>query len=247
MGALLSFLLLAISATAQLTTEPERQALFVEANQLFREANEVAATNPIAADDLYRRSALRFERLVTVGGVRNGQLFYNIGNAYFRTNDVGRAILNYRRAEQYIGDDPNLVQNLNHARGTRLDSFEETQETQVLKTLLFWHYDISTGSRSMLFALLAAVFWTAAAVRLFRSEWARAATADRDRPAGVAVSRLACGGGIGQGRPGVGGDPLATSFGAQRRRRIVRAQLQRTAPRRRGVLIGRRASRLVPH
>ena len=169
---LLCLWLFAIPATGQITTEPERQALFVEANQLFREANEVAATNPIAADDLYRRSALRFERLVTEGGVRNGKLFYNIGNAYFRTNDVGRAILNYRRAGQYMGDDPNLAQNLNHARGTRLDSFEETQETQVLKTLLFWHYDISTGWRSILFALLAAVFWTAAGVRLFRSEWA---------------------------------------------------------------------------
>ena len=55
--ALLSLWLFAIPATAQLTTEPERQALFVEANQFFREANEVAATNPIAADDLYRRSA----------------------------------------------------------------------------------------------------------------------------------------------------------------------------------------------
>ena len=167
----LAVLLFALPALAQLATEPERQALFVEANQLFREANEAAPTNPIAADDLYRRAALRFERLVTEGGVRNGRLFYNIGNAYFRTDDVGRAILNYRRAEQYIGGDPNLVQNLNHARGTRLDSFEETQQTQVLKTLLFWHYDISVGSRSTLFALLAAVFWIAASVRLLRSEW----------------------------------------------------------------------------
>ena len=169
---LLFILLLALPAPAQLTTEPERQALFVEANQLFREANELAAANPIAADDLCHRAALRFERLVTEGGVRNGKLFYNIGNAYFRTNDVGRAILNYRRAEQYVGGDANLIQNLSHARGTRLDSFDETQETQVLKTLLFWHYDISTRSRSILFALLAVVFWMAAAVRLFRSEWA---------------------------------------------------------------------------
>ena len=168
----LSLCLLVGTAAAQTATDAERQALFVEANHLFRQANELAPTNPVAAEDLYRRAALRFERLVKEGGVRNGRLFYNIGNAYFRTNDVGRAILNYRHAEQYIAGDPNLVQNIDHARSTRLDSFEETQETQVLKMLLFWHYDLSTRSRSILFALLGALFWVGASVRLFRSEWA---------------------------------------------------------------------------
>lgn len=31
-------------------------------------------------------------------GYRNGQLYYNLGNAHFRLNQVGRAILNYERA-----------------------------------------------------------------------------------------------------------------------------------------------------
>ena len=153
-------------------SDSEIRSVFAEGNQLFREANELSTQNPVAAEDLYRRSALRFERLVNEGGIQNGKLFYNIANAYYRTNDIGRAILNYRKAEQYIPNDLNLLQNLNHARQTRLDSFEETQEAKVLRTLLFWHYDFSTRLRSIVFAVFSLVFWAAISVRLFRSEWA---------------------------------------------------------------------------
>ena len=86
-------------------SDSELRGVFVEGNQLFREANELSSQNPVAAEDLYRRAALRFERLVNEGGIQSGKLFYNIGNAYFRTNDIGRAILNYRKAEQYIPND----------------------------------------------------------------------------------------------------------------------------------------------
>ena len=171
-------LALALLATLTPTALPaaisdsELRSVFAEGNQLFREANELSSQNPVAAEDLYRRSALRFERLVNEGGIRNGKLFHNIGSAYFRTNDIGRAILNYRKAGQYIPNDLNLQQNLNHARRTRLDSFEETQETKVLRTLLFWHYDFSTRLRSILFAIFSIVFWSAVSVRLFRSDWA---------------------------------------------------------------------------
>ena len=172
--AVLLALLAALSPTPlqAAMSDSELRSVFVEGNQLFREANELSPQNSVAAEDLYRRAALRFERLVNAGGIQNGKLFYNIGNAYFRTNDIGRAILNYRMAEQYIPNDLNLQQNLNHARRTRLDSFEETQEAKVLRTLLFWHYDFSTRLRSILFAVFSLVFWSAVSAGLFRSDWA---------------------------------------------------------------------------
>ena len=95
---LVALLLSVVSLPAEMS-DSELRTVFSEANGLFRQANEVAAQNPIAAEDLYRRAALRFERLVDDGEVRNGKLYYNLGNAYFRANDIGRALLNYRRAE----------------------------------------------------------------------------------------------------------------------------------------------------
>jgi tetratricopeptide (TPR) repeat protein len=177
-GSTIVFLLAAcLRAASPVATEPgslaavELQDLFTQANELFREANAAAAQST-TAEDLYRRAALRLERIVREGNVRNGKLFYNLGNAYFRGDDIGRAILNYRRAQQYIPGDSNLAENLEYARRSRADAFEEQQATRVLRTLLFWHYDLSPGLRSMLFAVFSGVFWIAAGVRLFRKSWA---------------------------------------------------------------------------
>jgi hypothetical protein len=143
------------------------QQLFQEGNNLFHRGNELSRTDPVGAKDAYRAAVIRFERIVEEGGIQNGKLFYNIGNAYFRLNDLGRAILNYRRAGQFLAGDANLAQNLRYARSRRIDQIEEKQQTQVLKTLLFWHYDLSQRTRSALFAGFFAAFWVLASLRLF--------------------------------------------------------------------------------
>ena len=148
----------------------EAIGLYAEAKALFKEANEKVTTAPRDAKELYGRAALRFERLVGEGGIHNGKLYYNIGNAYFRMGDLGRAILNYRRAQVYVPNDANLIQNLAYARSKRLDPFEEKQEKRILRTLLFWHYDFSKSTRSAIFAVCFVVFWVGAMIRLFAAK-----------------------------------------------------------------------------
>jgi tetratricopeptide (TPR) repeat protein len=111
---------------------------------------------------------MRFERIVDDGGVRNGRLYYNIGNAWFRMGDLGRAILHYRRALLYTPNDPNLQQNLAYARSKRRDRVEPKAETRVLRTLFFWHYDLAARTRLMLFAVAFGAVWVLAARMLFR-------------------------------------------------------------------------------
>lgn len=152
-------------------SKAEAKALIEEAQELFREADEVRARDPDRANELYRRSALRFEKVVREDGFRNGRLFYNIGNAWFRQGDLGRAILNYRRAEEYIPNDSNLQQNLRFARLLRKDRFEETDRRRLLKTLFFWHYDLPASVRSRVFGMVFVAGWILAALRLF---WRRA-------------------------------------------------------------------------
>lgn len=147
-------------------SRPEIRELFTEATSLFREANRKAAEAPDAARDLYRKALLRFERIEREGGIRNGRLYYNMGNACFRMEDLGRAVLNYRRAQELIPNDPNLRQNLAFARARCPDRIEETPRTQVLQTVFFWHYDLSAQVRSRLFFAAFFIFWTAALARL---------------------------------------------------------------------------------
>ncbi|MBN2451856.1 MAG: tetratricopeptide repeat protein, partial [Lentisphaeria bacterium] len=124
--------------------------LYSEAKRLFREANEATESRPDEARELFRRAALRFERIAREGNIHNGRLYYNIGNCYFRMEDLGRAILHYRRAEQYSPNDPNLRQNLAYARSKRLDRIDVPERRRVLETVLFFHYDLSQRARARL-------------------------------------------------------------------------------------------------
>ena len=80
-SAIAGILLLFLSGSL-LLAQPSAQ--FAKANQEFGAGNFKAAS----AD---------FEELVR-GGQDAPNLFYNLGNAYFRQKDFGRAILNYERA-----------------------------------------------------------------------------------------------------------------------------------------------------
>ncbi len=145
----------------------EISALFHEANDLFQQADQRAQTNPEDAQALYQQAVMRFEHIVNEGGIENGKLYYNIGNIYFRMRDIGRAILNYRRAGQYISNDANLQQNLAFARSLRTDQIDEQQQTKILQVLFFWHYDLSVKTRWLLFCIVFALAWIAASVKLF--------------------------------------------------------------------------------
>jgi hypothetical protein len=160
-------ILLATATAVRALEQSEIASLLNEGNELFRQANQKAAVEPQQAIESYGKAVLRFERIVNEGGIENGGLYYNIGNAYFRMKDIGRAILNYRRAQRYIPNDPNLRQNLAYARARRSDSIEERQQMRVLKTLFFWHYDLSTRTRARLFMIAFGLLWGCALARLF--------------------------------------------------------------------------------
>jgi tetratricopeptide (TPR) repeat protein len=166
---LLFFCLITWFRTADAATLDKAQisALYSEAKDLFKQADEKAAMYPQEAQSLYSKSAMRYERIIREGGIYNGKIFYNLGNVYFRMNDTGRAILNYRRAELYSPNDVNLKQNLSYAREKRRDQIEDRQKTMVLKTLFFWHYDLSQKTRFVIFAVSFMLMWGFACVRIF--------------------------------------------------------------------------------
>jgi tetratricopeptide (TPR) repeat protein len=155
---------------AQSLDTAEVMELYRQAREMFRQANEMAASDPDQAEQLYRNSAMRFEKIVWQGGIRNGEIFYNIGNAYFKMGDIGRAILNYKRAALFMPNDLNLRQNLHFAKARRIDRIEEPQRMQVLKILFFWHYDLSSHTRMILFSAFFILFWVFAGFRLFFSK-----------------------------------------------------------------------------
>ncbi len=97
-------LAIAIASTAMADTA-EHQRSFLKALEQFDSAN---------GPDDYAKAAETLESIVA-SGVQNGAVYYNLGNAYYRCGQFGRAILNYRKAIPYLPRDPYLHANLRQA------------------------------------------------------------------------------------------------------------------------------------
>jgi tetratricopeptide (TPR) repeat protein len=142
-------------APAAPAVRPAREQLFSllnEANTAFQQAN-AAANNPDSAKQLYDNAILLYEKVIEQGGVQNAKLYYNLANAYLLKDDLGRAILNYRRAARLDRSDINIQKNLTFARGQRIDRVEVGAEKRVLETLFLWHYDFSLQTKFLLACL----------------------------------------------------------------------------------------------
>lgn len=126
-------------------SKDQAYSLFSQANQSFREAN--SARNPEQAEKLYEKAILVFERIINEGRIKNAKLYYNLANAYFLKGNIGKAILNYRRAEKLDNSDANIQKNLTFARSKRIDKVVIKTEKRVLQTLFFWHYDFSIKAK----------------------------------------------------------------------------------------------------
>ena len=92
----------------------ERQLEFSQANQAFSQANKSADANE--SQKLYEQAILRYEKIIDDGRIKNGKLYYNLANAYLLKGDIGKAILNYRRAQELDNSNPDIYKNyLDHS------------------------------------------------------------------------------------------------------------------------------------
>ena len=67
--------------------------------------------NRMYDDGEYEEAALSYERLIGLGA-DDPTLYYNLANAYYKTDDLGRAILNYTRARRLAPFDADIAANL---------------------------------------------------------------------------------------------------------------------------------------
>jgi len=159
------FLTVPLLAAQEQLPKEQINSLFVQANDAFRKANQVK--NDSEQMKLYEQAILGFEKIINDGGIKSAGLYYNLANAYFLKQDIGRAILNYRRAEKIESSYTIVHKNLSVARSKRIVKFAEKTQQLVLKTLFFWHYDFSLTTRYLstciffgsFFAILTAIMW----------------------------------------------------------------------------------------
>ncbi|MBA3869371.1 MAG: hypothetical protein H0X30_09460 [Anaerolineae bacterium] len=67
------------------------------------------------------KSAVDLYQQLIDHGLKNGEVYFDLGNAYYQLHDLGRALLNYRQAEIYMPRDEDLRLNLARVRAQRVD------------------------------------------------------------------------------------------------------------------------------
>ncbi|MBW1765515.1 MAG: hypothetical protein JRJ65_00510 [Deltaproteobacteria bacterium] len=125
--------------------------------------------NQACKEGRFQDAVDEYERLIHAGH-ENGHIYYNLGNAYFRLERIGYAILNYERARAMIPRDADLNFNLRYARDQIQDAIEEPQDLMMMA--FFWMESLNIHELFWIFVVLNVLFWGILVIRLFiRPEW----------------------------------------------------------------------------
>jgi len=140
------------SGTAAGTRQPgggaeSPEAVLERALSLFERGLETKPHDPEAARVLFEQAAASMDRARELAGVRNHRLLLNLGNAYLLAGDVGRAVLNLRRAERLRPTNGRVQAALMSARGRVGAALSPSAEERMRMALLAWR---GTVPRSVL-------------------------------------------------------------------------------------------------
>jgi tetratricopeptide (TPR) repeat protein len=118
--------------------------------QLYAEGDaDFAKANQAYANGHFKEAISGYESLIRAGQW-SANVFYDLGNAYFRTGDFGRAILNYERALALEPHHPEATANLQIARDEahalemqsswldRYLQFASVNQYSITASVVFW-------------------------------------------------------------------------------------------------------------
>ena len=132
--------------------EPKSEISRDEAIKLFTNANEnylqaaknIAARNNQEAELKLKEAASQYETILT-HGFEHGQIYYNLGNTYYRKGELGRAILNYRKAQRHIPRNADLNANLRLVKNSTTDKELPNEIPVVIRRMFFWFFLLSVN------------------------------------------------------------------------------------------------------
>ena len=99
--------------------------------------------------------ALASYRRLVEAGFESGEVYYNIGNAYFKLGDLARSILYYERARRLLPANEDVQANLELARSLTVDEIEPLPRFWLFAAMEWW---VDLLPRTLLIAMVAASY-----------------------------------------------------------------------------------------
>jgi len=137
--------------------------LFFKANSLYFNGEFEAAVKTYESISKNYKSGLLFY------SESFGELFYNIGNCYFRLGEKGKAVLNYERARLFMPRDADLKYNIEYLQGMTED--EISRKENIISDIFGVNF-FSRTELAMIFCTVNFFLFLFLSVRIFfKAEW----------------------------------------------------------------------------
>ncbi len=120
---------------------PTQVEFYQEGNRLYQEGD-------------FEGALASYLRLVEAG-FESGEVYYNIGNTYFKLGDVAPSILYYERARRLLPGDEDVQANLDLARSLTVDEIEPLPRFWFFSAVQWW---VGLLPRTLLIAVAAASY-----------------------------------------------------------------------------------------
>lgn len=163
---ILLFSVILASASLLLAVTTQDKKLFQEAQKTFEKA--LTLKGELKQKQMLKAARL-FVSVMEERDIKNGYLYYNIGNAYFEGGKKGKALVNYRRAERYLSGLEELSNNIQQVTSDlEINIVSKSWWQNFKKDLFFWHYLFDYHSRRIAFISTFVAFWMLMCVMVFR-------------------------------------------------------------------------------
>lgn len=117
----------------------------------------------------YQTAQMLYQQVIQ-SGFHDPAVFFNLGNAYYQSGDLGHALLNYRIVQQFWPRDPDLNRNIALVRAERVDlQAEETGFFEGLAALTTSSFTFA--ELSLLVGVLWGIMFIGLAWIVFRPPW----------------------------------------------------------------------------
>ena len=141
-------------ASGVMAQEPSSSEMMAVANQRYERGE-------------FAEAVQQYEALVGAG-YRDASVYFNLGNAYLEDGDLGRAVLNYLRAEELSPRDPDIIANLDLARSRTVDQLQAEGDSLVASVADFGRQWATTTEYGLAALLLWAIVGLAVGALIIR-------------------------------------------------------------------------------
>ncbi|TEB41152.1 tetratricopeptide repeat protein, partial [Flavobacterium circumlabens] len=109
--------------------------LFLLISQVFFAQSSFEKGNDFYQNGKYQQAIAEYENIIKEDQQQSAELYYNLGNCYYKLNKVAPSIYNYEKALVLKPGDPQTLNNLKFAKKLTIDEIKEVPKVGFAKLI----------------------------------------------------------------------------------------------------------------